>query len=100
MICDKSILDDRGCLGSPDIVVEILSPSNNVTELKNKYEIYLEAAIKEYWVVSPQDKTFFVYTLQNGQYQPSRLMVAGDIFSSSVLEGFSLDLKDLFDNMD
>lgn len=100
VICDKSILDAKGCLGAPDIVVEILSPSNNVTELKNKYEIYQEAAIKEYWVVSPQDKTFLIYTLQNGAYQPSRLMVAGDIVTSSVLEGFSLDLKEMFDNLD
>jgi len=100
VICDKSILDAKGCLGPPDIVVEILSPSNNVTELKNKYEIYLEAGIKEYWVVSPQNKTFLVYTLTDGKYIPSRLMVAGDVFSSSVLDGFSLDLKDLFENMD
>ncbi len=100
VICDKSILDAKGCLGAPDIVVEILSPSNNVTELRNKYDIYLEAGVKEYWVVSPQDQTFLVYTLADGKYIPSRLMVAGDTMTSSVLEGFSLDLKALFDSME
>ena len=100
VICDKSILDAKGCLGAPDIVVEILSPSNNVTELENKYEIYLEAGVKEYWIVSPQDKTFLIYTLQNGAYMPSRLMVAGHIATSSVLPGFSLDLTSLFESMD
>ncbi len=100
VICNKSILDFKGCLGAPDIVVEILSPSNNVVELKNKYEIYEEAGVREYWIVSPQDKTFSVYTLIGGKYQPSRIMVAGDIVHSSVLEGFSLDLKDMFDSLD
>ncbi|MES2703353.1 MAG: Uma2 family endonuclease [Bacteroidota bacterium] len=100
VVCDKSILDNRGCLGAPDIVVEILSPGNNTTELKNKYDIYQEAGVKEYWVVSPQDKTFLMYTLKDGQYVPSRLMVSGHIATSSVLEGFSIDLTDLFDSMD
>ena len=53
VICNTAILDAKGCLGAPDIVIEILSPSNNVIELKNKYEIYEEAGVKEYWVVSP-----------------------------------------------
>jgi Uma2 family endonuclease len=54
VICNPSKLDDRGCIGAPDIVVEILSPGNNAKELKNKYEVYEESVVKEYWVVSPQ----------------------------------------------
>ncbi len=100
VICDPSKLDKRGCLGAPDIVVEILSPGNNTKELKNKYEVYEEAGIKEYWVVSPQDNTFVAYTLTNGRYQPSRIMVAGDVVTSTVLEGFSLDLTELFGDME
>ena len=98
VICDESKLDFKGCIGAPDIVVEILSPSNNVTELKNKYNVYEQAGVMEYWVVSPQDKTFLVYTLVNGSYTPSRLMVAGDTVHSSVLSGFSLDLTSLFND--
>lgn len=100
VICDPLKLDKRGCLGAPDIVVEILSPGNNTKELKNKYEVYEEAGIKEYWVVSPQDNTFVAYTLANGRYQPSRIMVAGDVVTSTVLEGFSLDLTELFGDME
>lgn len=100
VICNKSILDAKGCLGAPDIVVEILSPSDSVTELSNKYDIYLEAGVKEYWVVSPQNKTFLMYTLQDGKYMPSRLMVAGHTATSTVLNGFSLDLTALFNSMD
>ena len=100
VVCDKSKRDLRGCFGAPDIVVEITSPSNNVNELKNKYEIYEEAGVKEYWVVLPEPKTFLVYTLVEGKYHASRLMVAGDVFQSSVLEGYSLNLKDMFDSLD
>ena len=100
VICDRSILDFKGCLGAPDIVVEITSPSNNITELKNKYDIYEDAGVKEYWVVSPQDNYLMAYTLIDGKYHASRLMVAGDVFQSSVLEGFSLNLKDMFDSLD
>ncbi len=100
VICDKAILDAKGCLGAPDIVVEILSPSNSAMELDKKYEIYREAGVKEYWIVSPQDKTFLVYTLKDGAYIPSRLMAVGHTVTSSVLQGFSLDLTDLFNSMD
>jgi Uma2 family endonuclease len=99
VVCDLSKLDYRGCIGAPDIVVEILSPGNNAIELKNKYDVYEQAGVMEYWVVSPQDRTFLVYTLSEGKYRPSRLMVAGDTVTSSVLEGFLIDLADMFENV-
>ena len=96
VICDKSKLDVRGCIGAPDIVVEVLSPSNNKKELKYKYEVYEEAGVKEYWVVFPIERTVFVYTLVDGKYAPSKLMVSGDVVTSDILPGFSLDLAELF----
>lgn len=99
VVCDGSKLDDRGCIGAPDIVVEILSPGNNAKELKNKYEVYEESGVKEYWIVSPQDNTFIIYTLIDGKYDASRLMVAGDVITSSALPGFSLDLTELFEEL-
>ncbi|MBX2905148.1 MAG: Uma2 family endonuclease [Taibaiella sp.] len=98
VICDASKLDDRGCLGAPDIVVEILSPGNNAKELKNKYDIYEESGVKEYWVVSAQDETFTKHTLENGRYVPSRAMVAGDIVTTPILPGFELDLAKIFED--
>ena len=96
VICDPAKLDDRGCIGTPDLVVEILSPGNNSREMKNKYEIYEEAGVKEYWIVSPQNETFLVYTLHDGKYQPSRTMAAGDVVTSTVMPGFTLNLEALF----
>jgi len=96
VICDPSKLDDRGCVGAPDIVIEILSPGNNSKELRNKYEVYEEACVKEYWIVSPQDQTFLVYTLINGSFKPSKLMVSGETVASSALPGFQLPLSAIF----
>jgi ribosomal protein S21 len=93
VVCDKSKRDPRGCIGAPDIIIEILSPGNYEKELKNKYDIYEEAGVKEYWVVIPMVKSFVVHTLKDGKYQASRHMLAGDVVTSSVLPGFSLDIK-------
>jgi len=96
VICDASKLDDAGCVGAPDLVVEILSPGNNVKDLKFKYEVYLESGVKEYWVIHPEEQTLLVYTLKEGEYVASRLFIAGDMVHSSVVEGFTLDVEDLF----
>lgn len=96
VICDPAKVDTRGCTGAPDIIVEILSPGNNQKELRNKYEVYEESGVLEYWIISPQDKTFLKYTLVDESYQPSRLMTTGDIITTNILPGFDLNLDTVF----
>ena len=100
VICDRSKLDDAGCLGAPDLIVEILSPGNNKKELLNKYEVYQESGVKEYWIIQPIEQTLLIYSLLNGSYAPTRLLTSGDVVTSSVLPGFSLDLEEFFTDMD
>jgi Uma2 family endonuclease len=98
VICDPSKLDFRGCIGAPDIVVEILSPGNSKTELLHKYNVYEEFGVKEYWVVSVADKTFLKYTLDtHGKFQPSKLFTLSEVVNSSVLLGFTLNLDEVFE---
>lgn len=98
VICDLSKLDDRGCIGAPDIIVEILSPGNNKKELRNKFDVYQEAGVKEYWIIHPSERTFLKYTLDEaGLFQPSKLLIGGDHVTSLVLPGFSLDLNEVFE---
>jgi Uma2 family endonuclease len=97
VVCDESKLDEAGCLGAPDLVVEILSPGNNRKELKLKYEVYQESGVKEYWVIHPTEQTLLIYTLINGTYQPSGLFVAGDIIESTSIAGFKLNLEEIFE---
>ena len=98
VICDPvAKLDNRGCVGAPDIVVEILSPGNNKMELLNKYSVYQEFGVKEYWVISPAGKTFLKYTLDDsGKYQASKLFTLSEKVTSTVLPGFELNLDELF----
>ena len=99
VICDPAKIDSRGCIGAPDLVVEILSPGNNTKELKKKFTAYEEAGVKEYWVVSPQDHTFYINLLVDGKYITSRAKVEGDIVTSQLLPGFALDLTQLFEGI-
>lgn len=96
VICDPFKLDDKGCLGAPDLIVEILSPGNSRVELQNKYELYQEYGVREYWVIHPTECTVLIYTLVDGKFQPSRLFTAGDKITSSVIPGFELDLEEVF----
>lgn len=97
VICNESKLDARGCLGAPDIVVEILSPGNNKKELNIKYHLYEEFGVKEYWVVHPIKKSMMKYTLnKEGKYEPGGQFKAGDQLTSNLLPGFILDLNEVF----
>lgn len=97
VVCDQSKLDKRGCIGAPDIVVEILSPGNNKKELINKYEVYEEAGVKEYWIVSPTHKTFFRYIIdENGKFQPTKMLTEGEEVTTKIIPGFKLVLDEVF----
>ena len=92
VICDPSKLDAAGCMGAPDLVVEILSKGNNRKELIYKYEVYEESGVLEYWVIQPEEQTLIIYTLIDGKFVPSRLFTTGDVVTSTCLPGFQLDL--------
>jgi Uma2 family endonuclease len=100
VVCDRNKLDDAGCIGAPDLIVEILSPGNNKKELQNKYEVYEESGVYEYWIFHPEEQTLLVYTLRNAKYVPSRLYTMGDVVSSGCIQGFHLDLEELFQDLD
>jgi len=96
VVCDSQKIDSKGCIGAPDIVVEILSPGNNKKELQNKYDVYEEAGVKEYWLIHPVEKTFSKYVLTDGRFQPSRILTIGNEVTTPILPGLSIDLEELF----
>ncbi len=100
VVCDISKLDDRGCIGAPDLVVEILSPGNTKVELLHKYQVYQEFGVKEYWVVSQSDQSILIYTLnEHGKFQPSKIFTLSEKITSTVLPGFELALDDVFEDL-
>lgn len=68
VICDRSKVDIKGCLGSPDLVVEILSIGNSKKEMDTKFDLYQENKVLEYWIVDPFQKTILIYVLENERY--------------------------------
>lgn len=97
VICDQSKLDEKGCLGSPDLVVEILSPGNSRREMKDKYELYQEQGVKEYWVVNPAEQNILVYVLENEKYIGIQPVVEGDVITSPTFPALSFSTAGLYD---
>ena len=96
VVCDLEKIDGRGCIGAPDLVVEILSPSNSRKDLKDKYEIYEEAGVPEYWIVDPDNKAFYRYVLQEGVYIGLPPVSEGDVFRSREFPEMEIDTKLIF----
>lgn len=96
VICDLTKLDDRGCSGAPELIIEILSPGNTKKEMKYKFELYEKSGVQEYWMVDPAEKIILQYNLINGQYVNHRPLIEEDTIHSAVIEGLSLDLESIF----
>ena len=97
IICDLDKLDDKGCVGAPDLIIEILSPGNSRKEMKEKYEVYQENGVKEYWLVEPVDKCVFVYVLNEaGIYIGLQPVTDEDILTSTIFPELQIDLALVF----
>lgn len=97
IVCDRSKIDRRGCLGVPDMVVEVLSPGNTAYDTGEKYRLYEEFGVQEYWIVSPGEQNVAVYHLRDGTYAlHAEYAEAGDI-SVATLPGFSLEWSEIFE---
>lgn len=95
VICDRSKIDDKGCKGAPDIVIEILSPSTARKDRMVKFQQYLKAGVREYWIVDPDTKTVQACILSNGFYITT-MYADTDIAPVKVLEGCQINLADVF----
>jgi len=95
VICDPEKLDDQGCNGAPDLIIEILSHSNAGNDLWLKYNKYLIAGVREYWIVDPIKNEVTVYVLENGKYRGAWYSEKNTI-SVTVLPGCKIDLSAIF----
>jgi len=97
VVCDRSKLDDKGCKGAPDLVIEILSPSTSKMDLQDKFILYQRVGVKEYWLVHPSDKTVMVFRLNDhGEYGRADMYASDDKVSVPLLGELIIDLKDVF----
>ena len=96
VVCDPSKLDDIGCKGAPDLVMEILSPSTQRHDKLTKFNLYQRAGVREYWIVDPASKSVQVFFLENGYYVAKDFGVAGDHLKVNILEDCAIDLSKVF----
>lgn len=96
VICDLEKLDDKGCIGAPDWIIEILSPGNSKKELNEKYRLYEENGVREYWIVHPNDQTIAVFELQKDRYQLRKLYSSEEEVSVSIFPDLVMDLQEVF----
>jgi len=96
VVCDPAKLGKEGCQGVPDLVIEILSPSNTAIEMHRKLCLYQDAGVREYWVVDPEQKLIEAYFLNNGNYEPYILRI-NDTLRSMLFPDLSIPVKIIFD---
>lgn len=82
--------------GAPDLVIEILSPSNGYYDLRQKKDIYEKYGVQEYIIIDPLQQSAEVYVLKNNAFFIDQKVQSPGTFHSNVLKGFSVDLKEIF----
>jgi Uma2 family endonuclease len=112
VVCDPGKIDERGCNGPPDLIIEILSPSPARKDRLIKFNADRDAKVREFWIVSPEDKGIETYVFDKGRYfvqtygvnepnagKASALLEnerAPEIVPVSVLPGLEIDVKEIF----
>jgi len=93
VICDEEKRGPEGCRGAPDLVVEILSPSNTAIEMERKLKLYQQAGVPEYWVIDPENNGLTVYNFKDRGIYPYK---ENDIAPVAVLPGLTISLQRVF----
>lgn len=98
VVCDAKKLDQQGCNGAPDLVIEILLPGNTSKEMKDKFELYEASKVPEYWIVDPEREYVSVYHLNDqNEYVTKKPFVAGEHIASQVFPDLELAVDVVFE---
>lgn len=97
IICDPSKLDEPGCSGRPDLIIEITSPVTALHDMKNKFNHYERVNVKKYWIVNQTDKTTMVFKLNDsGKYGRPETYGSNDSIEVPLLGDLVIDLAEVF----
>jgi Uma2 family endonuclease len=90
-------LDDKGCLGAPDLVIEVLSAGNSLREVDQKFNVYEESGVREYWVVYPEYGHVNIFLLdESGKFIGQHPKNNGELLYSTVFPGLVINLSEIF----
>ena len=101
VVCDLEKLDDRGCVGAPDLIIEVVSEksaANANRDVVEKYDIYAVNGVREYWLARPLEKSVqkFLLNSTTNTYENEGFYRTVDRISSTVVEGLELEVEDIF----
>lgn len=96
VVCDEDKIKEKGIWGAPDLVVEIISPSSMRRDSLTKFNLYMKAGVREYWLVDPKEKTAKSFVLEDGHYIASGFAAAGEIMPVAILKGCEIDFAKAF----
>jgi len=96
VVCDRSKLDEKGCRGAPDLVIEILSPYTAHKDLNEKFRLYERVGVKEYWIVHPLDRTVMLFRREGEGFGRPAMFAGEDRIEVPLLGELVIDLKQAF----
>lgn len=94
IICDPGKLDDRGCKGAPDWIIEIVSPGNPAHDYVRKLNLYLDAGVREYWIVNPASQTILVYFFEKAAFK-AQPYTFRDKIKSNLYDDLTIDFSEI-----
>ena len=98
VVCDLTKLDEKGCIGAPDLIVEVTSPSTLKYDWNYKFNLYEAAGVREYWIIEPKTRVTNVFLLQSdGKYDLGTVYEHNQKAPVSVLEGLEVELNEIFE---
>jgi Uma2 family endonuclease len=99
IICDNAKLDEQGCVGAPDTIIEVLSRGNIDRDINEKFSLYEESGVQEYWIVSPGEKTVTCYLLdENNRYKLSGEYADPGPIPVASLPGYAMQWETIFED--
>lgn len=97
VICDPKMVDEKNCLGAPNLIIEILSRSTSKKDLTIKFDLYEENGVQEYWIVNPAEKNVFIYVLKDGKYIGSRPFILETEIQSPTFPELKFEVDKIFE---
>jgi Uma2 family endonuclease len=99
LVCKKTQMELKGCIGAPALIIEILSPSNSKRDLIDKFLLYEKHGVKEYWIANPKTKVITLYSLEDGKYKNGEDYIMGETITSCLFPDLKINLDDIFKDL-
>ena len=97
VVCDRDKLNDKGCVGAPDWVIEVISPSTASMDYVKKRELYMRYGVREYWIVDPGNSVVFVYKIETPMKNDTYTFE--DTIRVGIYDDLAIDFKKLAESV-